>query len=144
MRSSSLGHKDLTIGLDDGYIGGDPHLLEPRQTTIALKEASADVVTIHVVPARNWEATLNISLADPIFSVEGMRRLYAATFKPEIRGIYYFIVTTQNGTLVDAVELKFEQAGLAQDLYVTSIAAIIIGTAILAYNGLKLVVKRKR
>jgi len=138
--SSSLGHKDLTIFLD-GYIWGDPHLLEPRQTTIALKSASSDNVTIHVVPARSWEAAQNISLVNPVFTVEGMRKLYAATFIPP-RGTYYFIVTTPNGTLVDEVELKFEQAGLAQDLCAISIAATVTGTAIIAYNGLKVTIKK--
>lgn len=58
-------------------------MLEPRQTTIGLKNASPDMVTIHIVTARQWEATLNVSLVD---------------------------------------------------LSVTSIVAVIVGTAILAYT----------
>jgi len=123
---------------------GWPHLLEPRHTTIVLKEVSVDVVTIHVVHAKSWEATLNISLVTSIFTVEGMRKLYAATFKPAFRGLYYFIVTTPDGRLVDEVELRFEQAGLAQDLYVTSIVFIVVGTVAIAYNGLKLITKKNR
>jgi len=142
--ASSFGQDEVTISPADGKIHGcTPHLLAPRQTTIILKEATADVVTIHVVPAKQWESTLNISLVDPIFTVEGMRRLYAATFKPPVRGLYYYIVTTADGQLVDEVELKFEQAGLAQDLYTISVAAIIIGIAVIAYNGLKFIIQKK-
>jgi len=143
--STSFGQKQLHINPFTGNIeGGNPHLLEPRQTTIILRSASGEMVTIHVVRAKSWEATLNISLADPVFTVEGMRRLYAATFKPAVRGLYYFIVTTPDGRLVDEVELKFEQAGLAQDLYIISVAAIVIGTAVIAYNGLKQIIRKKK
>jgi len=142
--AGSEGQRQVIID-PEGNIGGyRPHLLEPRQTKIVLKEVSADVVTIHVVRAKSWEATLNISLVNPVFTVEGMRRLYAATFKPAVRGLYYFIVTTADGKLVDEVELMFEQSGLAQDLYIISVAFIVVGTATIAYNGLKLIVKRKR
>jgi len=37
-----------------------PLLFEPRQTVIVLKSASSDVVSIHVVPAKSWEATQNV------------------------------------------------------------------------------------
>ena len=145
--ATSLGHGQLHISPVDGSVQGCmPHLLEPRQTKIVLKEADVDVVTIHVVPAKSWEATLNISLVDPVFTVEGMRRLYAATFRPAVRGLYYFIVTTADGQLVDAreLELKFEQSGLAQDLYIISVAFIVVGTATIAYNGLKFIIQKKR
>jgi len=142
--ATSSGHGQLTIDSEGRIAGGMPHLLEPRQTKIVLKEASADVVTIHVVPAKSWEATLNISLVDPVFTVEGMRRLYAATFKPAVRGLYYFIVTTADGLLPPGeVELKFEQSGLAQDLYIISVAFIVVGTATIAYNGLKFIIQKK-
>ena len=143
--ATSWGQDQLYID-QGGIFWGKPHLLEPRQTTIILKEASANIVTIHVVRARQWETTLNISLATPVFSVEGMRKLYAATFKPAFRGLYYFIVTTPDGRLLDdhSVELRFEQTGLAQDLYVTSMASIVIGTVIITYNGLRLITKKRR
>ena len=141
--ATSRGQQQVIVDPEGNIAEYIPHLLEPRQTTIVLKEVSVDVVTIHVVPAKSWEATLNISLVTPIFTVEGMRKLYAATFKPAFRGLYYFIVTTPDGRLVDEVELRFEQAGLAQDLYATSIAFIVVGTVAIAYNGLKRIVKKK-
>ena len=146
-KRTSFGHKDMHIDPEGTIVGGTPHLLEPRQTIIVLKSVSSDnvtihVATIHVVPARSWEATQNVSLANPVFTVEGMKRLYAATFIPP-RGIYYFIVTTPDGRLVDDVRLIIEQTGRAQDLYTISIAAIVIGIAIIAYNGLKVIVKKR-
>jgi len=121
-----------------------PFLLEPRQTIIVLTSETPDNVTIHVVPSKNWEATQNISLANPVFTASGMRRLYAVTFRLETRGVYYFVVTMPNGTLIDEPALKFEQTGLAQDLYMISITATIIGMAITTYNSLKFIIKRKR
>lgn len=120
-----------------------PFLLEPRQTIIILNDASSDNVSIHVVCAKIWEATQNVSLANPVFSVDGMRRLYSVTFQLQKRGVYYFVVTTRDGRLVDEVELKFEQTGLTQDLYMTSMIAIIVGGAIAVYNVLRLLIKRK-
>ena len=142
--ATSRGQQQVIVDPEGNIAEYIPHLLEPRHTTIVLKEVSVDVVTIHVVHAKSWEATLNISLVTPIFTVEGMRRLYAATFKPAFRGLYYFIVTTPDGRLVDEVELRFEQAGLAQDLYATSIVFIVVGTVAITYNGLRLVTKKNR
>jgi len=121
-----------------------PLLFEPRQTVIVLKSASSDVVSIHVVPAKSWEATQNVSLANPVFSADGMRRLYSVSFQLQARGVYYLVATSLDGRLLDEVELAYEQTGLAQDLYILSIAAIVIGAAITAYNGLRLFAKRKR
>ena len=121
-----------------------PFLFEPRQTIIVLKNAGSDNVSIHVVPAKSWEATQNVSLASPVFSADGMRKLYSVTFQLPTRGVYYLVATTPDGRLLDEVELAYEQTGLAQDLYMLSIAAIVIGAAITAYNGLRLFVKRKR
>lgn len=120
-----------------------PFLLEPRQTLIVLNSASSDVISIHVVPAKSWEATQNVSLANPIFSADGMRKKYSVTFHLQYRGVYYFVATAPDGTLVDSAELMFEQTGLARDLYVISIAAIIVGAAIITYNISKLLIKRK-
>jgi len=121
-----------------------PFLLEPRQTIIVLNDASSDNVSIHVVRAKIWEATQNVSLANPVFSVDGMRRLYSVTFQLQTRGVYYFVATTPDGRLVDEVELRFEQTGLAQDLYIISMIAIIVGAAITVYNVLRLLIKRKK
>ena len=121
-----------------------PFLFEPRQTIIVLKNAGSDNVSIHVVSAKSWEATQNVSLASPVFSADGMRKLYSVTFQLPTRGVYYLVATSPDGRLLDEVELAYEQTGLAQDLYMLSIAAIIIGAAITAYNGLRLFVKRKR
>lgn len=134
----------IGVGVEGGPAVFGPYLLEPRQTIIVLISAGSDNVTVHVVPAKSWMATQNITIAKPIFSAQGMRKLYTATFQPETRGIYYFIVTTSDGKLLDDAEIKFEQTGLAQDLYLISITAIVVGTAIMACYGVNLIWKQKR
>jgi len=133
----------LTGGYQGEPMAIGPFLLEPRQTLIVLNSASSDNVSIYVVPAKSWEATQNVSLANPIFSADGMRKKYSVTFHLQYRGVYYFVATAPDGTLVDSAELMFEQTGLARDLYVISIAAIIVGAAIITYNISKLLIKRK-
>jgi hypothetical protein len=134
----------IGVGVEGGPAAFGPYLLEPRQTIIVLLSAGSDNVTIHVVPAKSWTATQNITLANPIFSAQGMRRLYTVTFQPGTRGIYYFIVTTSDGKLLDEAEIKFEQTGLAQDLYLISIAAVVVGTVIMACHGVNLLWKHKK
>lgn len=120
-----------------------PFMLEPRETTLVLKEVSPEneTVTVSVVNAKSWQATQNISKA--VFTASGMRELYSATFKLDKRGLYYVVVTTSTGELADEADMVVEQRGLAEDLFLTSIIISIIGVIIIATDRLKPFIHKK-
>lgn len=120
-----------------------PFMLEPRETTLVLKEVSPEneTVTVSVVNAKSWQATQNISKA--VFVASGMRKLYSVTFKINKRGLYYVVVTTSTGELADEVDMVVEQRGLAEDLFLTSIVISIMGAIIIITDRLKSFIQKK-
>jgi hypothetical protein len=127
-------------GYESGFQGASgPFLLEPRETSIVLKDLSPQNVTVAVVPAQAWLGTqdvsdlggsfpANVSEVAPVFSVSGMMDLDRVTFSLPSRGMYYILVLTSAGKPVDSVDLVVEQEGVAEDLF--TISAIIPGVGV--------------
>jgi len=123
-----------------------PFMLEPRETTLVLREVSPEnvTVTVFVVDAKSWQAIQNISKVTPVFTASEMKKLYSVTFRLDKRGLYYIVVTTNTGSLADEVEMAIEQRGLAGDLLTLSIAISIIGAITLIIDRLKSIIQKKQ
>lgn len=139
LRSKSISG---SMGSSKGELG--PYLLEPRETTIVLREVSPPTVTISVIEAKSWEATKNITKVNPAFTVSGMRKTYAATFQQPTRGLYYIIVTTSTNQPANKTDISLEQRGIAQDLLTISLIIPTIGTIIIAIAQLKPYLKKPK
>ena len=120
-----------------------PYLLEPRETTVVLRDVNPQNVTVSIVDAQSWQATRNISEVNPVFTVSRMRKLYSVTFELNTRGLYYIPVTTSTGKLADEVDMVVEQRGLAKDLLLISIIISIIGATTIATDRLKQFIQKK-
>lgn len=115
-----------------------PFLLEPRKTTIVLKDVSPQNVTVAVVAAQSWRATQNISEVDPVFAASGMMKLDRLTFKVAVRGVYYIMVITNAGEFADEADLAVEQWGFAEDLLWISGVVLGVGVVMIVIDRVRL------
>ena len=126
----------LTVGSYEGVSG--PYLLEPRETIIVLKEVDpAQDLTMAVVNAQSWRASSNISKVDPVFIIDGLRRLDAVIFQMGARGLFYIVVMTGTGELTGDTDVSVQQRGLAQDLLWISAAALGVGIVMMIVHWLR-------
>jgi len=126
----------INVGSFEGVFG--PYVLEPRETIIVLKDVDPPQnLTMVVVNAQSWRATLNISEVDPVFIVDGLRELDAVIFKMGVRGLYYIVVTTSTGELTGSTNLALEQRGLAEDLLWISGIVLGIGVVTIVVHWLR-------
>lgn len=133
-------------GSFDGVLG--PFVLEPKETTIVLKNVSPQNVTMFVVNALSWRRPENISSQDiskiqPVFIFTGLFKRDAVTFRIQWRGTYYIVIATSTGEPVDFAHVAFEQRGIPQDLLQISNTLTGIGIIVIAVQLLKTLIKRK-
>jgi hypothetical protein len=137
----------VSSGSFDGVFG--PFVLEPKETTIVLRDVSPQNVTMFVVNALSWRRPENITSQDiskiqPVFTFTGLFKRDAVTLRIQWRGIYYIVIVTNTSEPVDFADIAFEQRGIPQDLLHISETLIGIGMIIIAIQPLKTLIKRKK
>lgn len=120
-----------------------PYLLEPRETTIVLKDVTPQNVTVAVVSAQIWHATQNISEFEHVFTVSGMNKLDSITFNLNMRGLYYIVVFTTDGRLAEEVRLVVVQEGLPKDLLWISGILSSMGVIMIVIHQLRPLARRR-
>lgn len=121
--------------VDSGSIGGaimaGPFVFEPRTTVITLKEVDPkENLTLAVINELSWSQTQDIREVTPAFVLSGLRESDTIIFKISVRGLYYVVVMTEKGELVNYFDLVVQQRGFADDLLWASGTLVAVGVGI--------------